>query len=84
MGELNLWLELSGEINVRDVYFNAVRRGVAFAVADSFSFRPDQPRALRIAFGLTDPQDYAEGARRLANVLRNVVSPQRALSSAVV
>lgn len=83
-GGLNLWLELSGAINVRDVYFNAVRRGVAFAVADSFSFRPDRPSALRIAFGLTDPKDYAEGARRLANVLRNVVSPQRALSSAVV
>jgi 2-aminoadipate transaminase len=83
-GGLNLWLELAGAINVRDVYFNAVRRGVAFAVADSFSFRPDRPSALRIAFGLTDPHDYAEGARRLANVLRNVVAPQRALSSAVV
>ncbi len=83
-GGLNLWLELPGEISAREVYFNAVRRGVAFAVADSFSFRPERPSALRIAFGLTDPKDYAEGASRLAHVLRNVVSPQRSLSSAVV
>jgi 2-aminoadipate transaminase len=83
-GGLNLWLELPGEISAREVYFNAVRRGVAFAVADSFSFRPERPSALRIAFGLTDPKDYEEGASRLAHVLRNVVSPQRTLSSAVV
>lgn len=83
-GGLSLWLELAGEINAREVYFNAVRRGVAFAVADSFSFRPDQPSALRISFGLTDPKDYEEGARRLAHVLRNVVTPQRPLSSAFV
>lgn len=83
-GGLNLWLELPGEINAREVYFNAVRRGVAFAVADSFSFRPERPSALRIAFGLTDPKDYEEGASRLAHVLRNVVSPERSLSSAVV
>lgn len=83
-GGLSLWLELAGEINAREVYFNAVRRGVAFAVADSFSFRPDRPSALRISFGLTDPKDYEEGASRLAHVLRNVVSPQRPLSSAFV
>jgi DNA-binding transcriptional MocR family regulator len=83
-GGLSLWLELPGEISAREVYFNAVRRGVAFAVADSFSFRRERPSALRIAFGLTDPKDFEEGASRLAGVLRNVVSPQRLLSSAVV
>jgi DNA-binding transcriptional MocR family regulator len=83
-GGLSLWLELSGPVNTREVYFSAVRRGVAFAVADSFSFRPNQPSALRIAFGLTDPRDFKEGAFRLAGVLRNVVSPQHTLSSAVV
>lgn len=83
-GGLSLWLELPGEINAREVYFNAVRRGVAFAVADSFSFRPERPSALRISFGLTDPKDYEDGASRLAQVLRNVVSPRRSLSSAIV
>jgi len=83
-GGLSLWLELASEINAREVYFNAVRRGVAFAVADSFSFRSDQPSALRISFGRTDPNDYEEGANRLAHVLRNVVTPRRPLSSALV
>ncbi len=83
-GGLNLWLELDGEIEPRDVYFNAVRRGVAFAIADSFSFHPERPKALRIAFGLTDPADFVEGVERLAAVLHSVVTPQRSLSSAVI
>ncbi len=82
-GGLNLWLQLNGEIEPRDVYFNAVRRGVAFAIADSFSFHPARPKALRIAFGLTDPADFREGATRLTAVLQSVVSPQLSLSSAV-
>ncbi len=83
-GGLNLWIEMANEISTREVYFNAVRRGVAFAVSDSFSFNPERPSALRIAFGLTDPQDFEEGARRLADVLRSVTSPRSMPFSAVV
>lgn len=83
-GGLNLWLELPGEVSAREVYFGAVRRGVAFAIADSFSIRSERPNALRIAFGLTDPQDFQEGARRLADMLRSASVRQRPFTSAVV
>jgi 2-aminoadipate transaminase len=83
-GGLSLWLELADTINARDLYFSAVRRGVAFAVADSFSFQPGRPSALRLAFGLTDPDDYEEGAARLVSVLRSVTAPRRTPYAAVV
>lgn len=83
-GGLSLWLALPEDADTRELYFNAVRRGVAFAVADSFSLAPGTTSGIRIAFGLTDPAQFAEGVDRLAAVLRSTVLPRQSITSAMI
>jgi len=83
-GGLSFWLRLNDAMKAGDVYFNAVRHGVSFAVADSFSPTRDRQSAIRISFGLTRPEDYEEGVSRLASVLRNAASTARTHSMAGV
>lgn len=83
-GGLSLWLSLPGDADTRELYFNAVQRGVAFAVADSFSLSPGNTSGIRISFGLTDPALYADGVERLAAVLRSTVLPRHGMASAVI
>ena len=83
-GGLSFWLELDGAVDTREFYFSAVRRGVAFAIADSFSPGQQHSSALRISFGLTEPDQYEEGVIRLAAVLRGTLRAASTPGSAVI
>ncbi len=75
-GGLSLWLTLPEGADVSDLYFRAVRRGVAFVAGDVFYAAPSRSRALRISFGLNRPDELEEGVDRLCSVVKDLLSPR--------
>ena len=72
-GGVSLWLSLPRGVAGTDLYFRAVRQGVAFVAGEAFyASRPDQ-RTMRISFGLTPQTDLDEGVKRLASVVNDVI-----------
>ena len=51
-GGLNLWLTLPEGAEVSELYYRAVRRGVAFVAGEGFYASHVNPRTLRVSFGL--------------------------------
>jgi 2-aminoadipate transaminase len=83
-GGLSLWLTLPEGTNVSELYFQAVRRGVAFVAGEVFyAARPDS-RTLRLSFGHTPPEQLDEGVSRLCSVLNDLVGPRNVSPMVVI
>jgi DNA-binding transcriptional MocR family regulator len=79
-GGLSLWLTLPEGADVSDLYFRAVRRGVAFVAGDVFYASPSHPRSLRISFGYNRADEIEEGVQRLCSVVKDLLSRRSARS----
>jgi DNA-binding transcriptional MocR family regulator len=75
-GGLSLWLTLPEGADSSELYFRAVRRGVAFLAGDVFYPAPSQSRSLRISFGLNKGDELDEGVKRLCSVVTDLLSPR--------
>jgi DNA-binding transcriptional MocR family regulator len=83
-GGLSLWLTLPEGSNVSELYFQAVRLGVAFVAGEVFyAARPD-PRTLRLSFGHTPPELLEEGMSRLCSVINDLARPRSASPMVVI
>ncbi|MDB5410658.1 MAG: GntR family transcriptional regulator, partial [Rhodospirillales bacterium] len=74
-GGLSLWLRLPPALDVTGIYYPAARCGVTFAPGEPFYAANPDLRTLRLSFGLTPPELLAEGADRLAAVIRSMAQP---------
>jgi 2-aminoadipate transaminase len=72
-GGLSFWLTSDRAAPTSELYYCAAGHGVAFAAGEAFYSRPPAELALRISFGLTPPEQIAEGAERLGNSLRSLL-----------
>jgi 2-aminoadipate transaminase len=73
-GGLSLWLTVPSSADLSELYFRAVRRGVAFVSGDVFYATPSSAHSLRISFGLNEPNELAEGVSRLCSVIKDLVA----------
>jgi len=60
--------------DVSELYFRAVRRGVAFVSGEVFYASSSKSRSLRISFGLNQPQELEEGVERLCSVVKDLLN----------
>jgi 2-aminoadipate transaminase len=72
-GGLSLWLMLPEGADVSELYFRAVRRGVAFVSGDVFYASHPNARSLRISFGMNRPDELLEGVERLCSVVKDLL-----------
>lgn len=75
-GGLSLWLTLPAGADSSELYFRAVRRGVAFIAGDVFYAAPSRSRSLRVSFGFNNDDEVDEGVRRLCSVVTDLLSPR--------
>jgi 2-aminoadipate transaminase len=73
-GGLSLWLTLPGDAFVSELYFRAVRRGVAFVPGEVFFASVPNHRSLRISFGLNSDSELEEGVGRLCSVVNDITN----------
>jgi len=73
-GGLSLWLTLPEGADVSELYFRAVRRGIAFVAGDVFYAAPTHTRSLRISFGVNRPDEVEEGVLRLCSVVKDLIN----------
>lgn len=73
-GGLSLWLTLPSDADLSELYFRAVRRGVAFVSGDVFYASPAAAHALRVSFGLHGPDELEEGVKRLCSVIKDLIA----------
>lgn len=71
-GGLSLWLTLPYDIDTSELYFRAVRRGVAFVDGSVFYASAPKTRSMRLSFGLVDDEQLMEGASRLCSVVNDL------------
>jgi len=79
-GGLNLWLTLPEGAEVSELYYRAVRRGVAFVAGEGFYASHTNPRTLRVSFGLLRDDALEEGVTRLCSVAQDLMPPRSASS----
>ncbi|HEY8275177.1 MAG TPA: PLP-dependent aminotransferase family protein [Pseudolabrys sp.] len=79
-GGLNLWLTLPEGTEVSELYYRAVRRGVAFVAGEGFYASHVNPRTLRVSFGLLRDELLEEGVTRLCSVATDLMPPRSAVS----
>jgi DNA-binding transcriptional MocR family regulator len=72
-GGLSLWLTLPEGADVSELYYRAVRRGVAFVAGDVFYASHVHPRSMRISFGQNQPEELIEGVTRLCSVVKDLL-----------
>ncbi len=72
LGGGHLWVTFRDRLDERDLYDEAVRQGVTFLPGGAMM--AERPRAthVRLSFGYLDPDELAEGVRRLAVAVRAV------------
>jgi 2-aminoadipate transaminase len=73
-GGLSLWLTLPEDADVSELYFRAVRRGVAFVTGDVFYAASPHTRSLRISFGVNQADEIEEGVSRLCSVVKDLLT----------
>lgn len=83
-GGLSLWLTLPEGADVSELYFRAVRRGVAFVAGEVFYASQSHARSLRISFGLNRPEELHEGVERLCSVVKDLLSPRNTRALAMI
>ena len=71
-GGLSFWLTLPKDTDVSELYFRAVRRGVAFVNGEVFYLARPAVRALRVSFGLNKPDELLEGVDRLCSLVKDL------------
>ena len=81
-GGLSLWVTLPEGTEVSELYYRAVRRGVAFVAGEVFYTSQINPRTLRVSFGLLDKDVLEEGVARLCSVAKDLMRP-RSIPSAI-
>jgi 2-aminoadipate transaminase len=79
-GGLSLWVTLPEGSDVSELYYRAVRRGVAFVAGEGFYASDANPRTLRVSFGLLRDDVLDEGVARLCSVAKDLMAPRGALS----
>jgi DNA-binding transcriptional MocR family regulator len=82
-GGLSLWLTLPNGADVSELYFRAVRRGVAFVSGDVFYASSSVVRSLRVSFGLNKEDELAEGVARLCSVVDDLLGRSAIRSAAM-
>lgn len=73
-GGLFLWLELPAQVNAREVLVRSLARDVAFVPGGSFFPNGGHENTMRLNFSNQTEEKIAEGIRRLASVLREVIA----------
>ena len=73
-GGLSLWLTLPEGADISELYFRAVRRGVAFVAGEVFYASRFDSRSLRISFGLNRSEELQEGVKRLCSVVKDLLN----------
>lgn len=71
-GGHHVWLTLTRPVNERELYTEALRHGVTFTPGTVMSAERPAQTNLRLSFSLRDPDELAEGVKRLARALREV------------
>ena len=79
-GGLSLWVTLPEGAEVSDLYYRAVRRGVAFVAGEAYYASHVNPRTLRVSFGLLRDDALEEGVSRLCSVVNDLMRPRSALN----
>jgi len=79
-GGLSLWVTLPEGTEVSELYYRAVRRGVAFVAGEVFYASHVNPRTLRVSFGLLGDGVVEEGVSRLCSVATDLMRPRNAPS----
>ena len=79
-GGLSLWVTLPEGAEVSDLYYRAVRRGVAFVAGEAYYASHVNPRTLRVSFGLVRDDALEEGVSRLCSVMNDLMRPRSAPS----
>ena len=79
-GGLSLWVTLPEGTEVSELYYRAVRRGVAFVAGEVFYASHVNPRTLRVSFGLLKDEVLEEGVARLCSVAKDLMRPRSAPS----
>jgi len=79
-GGLSLWVTLPEGTEVSELYYRAVRRGVAFVAGEVFYASHVNPRTLRVSFGLLKDDVLEEGVDRLCSVAKDLMRPRSAPS----
>jgi 2-aminoadipate transaminase len=79
-GGLSLWVTLPEGTEVSELYYRAVRRGVAFVAGEGFYASHVNPRTLRVSFGFLRDDVLEEGVTRLCSVAENLMRPRSAPS----
>ncbi len=80
-GGLSLWVTLPEGTEVSELYYRAVRRGVAFVAGEVFYASHVNPCTLRVSFGLLDKDLLEEGVARLCSVAKDLMRPRSAPSA---
>jgi 2-aminoadipate transaminase len=83
-GGLSVWLTLPEGADVSELYFRAVRRGVAFVSGEVFYGSPSDSRSLRVSFGLNRPEELHEGVERLCSVVKDLLNRRSARTPAMM
>jgi 2-aminoadipate transaminase len=79
-GGFSLWVTLPEGTEVSELYYRAVRRGVAFVAGEVFYASHVNPRTLRVSFGLLEDDVLEEGVTRLCSVAKDLMRPRSAPS----
>ena len=74
-GGLSLWVTLPEGAEVSDLYYRAVRRGVAFVAGEAYYASQANPRTLRVSFGLLRDDALDEGVSRLCSLVNDLMRP---------
>lgn len=74
-GGLSFWLGLPDKADVSELYFRAVRRGVAFLPGETFFASNPSRQMMRVSFGLVPEEELLEGVVRLSGVVRDLIAP---------
>lgn len=77
-GGMNLWVELPGRLDARDLLAKVQEQGVAFLPGHYFSVERVHARCLRLSFGGLSPEEIQRGIR----ILGETASRELAVSAA--
>jgi 2-aminoadipate transaminase len=83
-GGLSLWLTLPEGADVSELYFRAVRRGVAFVAGEVFYASQSHSRSLRISFGLNRPEELQEGVESPCSVVKDLLNRHNTHAPAMI
>ena len=72
VGGHHVWVALKRPLDERALYSEALRHGMTFTPGAAALAEPRGETAMRLSFGLNEPEQIDEGVRRLARAVRSV------------